>query len=154
MFKPHDFFEFAKELKNFTSQYPEANKRTIISRMYYASFLVIRDLLKDMLQNTTVKAQFDALYTDPCIHGVVMDALNIADTHTRNLLHTLRKKRNEADYRLRSKNWNKEINQVLPITEKLIARKATDLPSKFSQHLATIQTKVEIWFSRMSKRYQ
>ena len=86
MFDPHDFYEFAKELKNITSQYQEANKRTIISRMYYASFLIIRDLLKDKLQKTTVKAQFDALYTDPNIHGLVMDAILIADGHARSLL--------------------------------------------------------------------
>lgn len=154
MFDPHDFYEFAKELKNFTSQYPEANKRTIVSRMYYASFLIIHDLLKDTLKNTNVKAQFDALYTDPNIHGLVIDAVRIADKHVRNLLHTLRKKRNYAEYRMKSKNWDKEVEEVSQITEELIVKNAPDLPSKFSQNLGVIQDKVELWFSRKCKRYQ
>jgi hypothetical protein len=154
MFDPHDFYEFAKELKSITSQYQEANKRTIISRMYYASFLIIRDLLKDKLQKTTVKAQFDTLYTDPYIHGLVMDAILIADGHARSLLYTLRKKRNDAEYKMRSKNWDEEIEKVSQITKELIVNKFPGLPSKFDQQLPTIQDKVEMWFSRKCKRYQ
>jgi len=154
MFNPQNFFEFAKELKNVTSQYSEAKKRTIISRMYYASFLVIRDLLKSELQNTTVKPQFDALYTDTYIHGVVMEALQVSDIHTRNMLRNLRRKRNDADYRLKSKNWDREIEDVSRKTEELIVRRSSGLPAKFGQHLNTIQSIVEKWFTWKSKKYQ
>lgn len=154
MLNPHDFFEFAKELDNFACQYPEAKKRTIISRMYHASFLVIRDLLKAVLQSTTVKSRFDALYTDPTIHGVVMEAVEVSDIHARNLLRTLRRKRNDADYKLRSKDWDREIEDVSRKSEEIIVRKAPALPAKFTQNLTAIQDIVEKWFVRKSKRYQ
>ena len=154
MFNPKDFFEFIKELGSFACRHQEAKKRVIVSRMYYAPFLMIRGILKTKLQSTPVKSWFDVLYTDSCIHGVVMEALEVSDIHTRNLLHTLRRKRNDADYKLRSKNWDREIGDVTPIANELIVNTTSNLPQKFSEHISAIQDIVEKWFIRKSKRYQ
>ena len=152
MFRSLDFFEFAKELRGSTFTYQEASQRTMISRLYYACFLAIRDQIKQQVQNTSVKSLYDSLYTDPYIHGVVMDVANIADRHARNLLRKLRDKRNNADYKPRMRNLSSETDNAFRMAETLVTQRIPNIPNKIVQHLNRIQDKIEEWHIRQAKR--
>jgi len=151
MFKPSDFFEFAKELEGYTFRYVDACKRTMISRMYYAVFLSVREIIKDKLQGTAVKSMYDSLYRSPFIHRVVLDITHIANPHTKNLLQDLQSERQDADYRLPITDLAERLNGASRITKELF-NKIPSLMSEIDQRLSQIQDKVEEWQAKESRR--
>lgn len=154
LFNPQDFFEFAKELRGCTFRYSEANHRTMMSRLYYASFLTIREYIRVELAKTPVESLYEELSKDPLIHGVVGQIVNIADTYTRGLLHKIRKKRIQADYQLQIKGLplSVRVNQSFLLTEKLFKKQIPLLPSQISRNIMAIQHKVREWYSKMEER--
>lgn len=123
---PGEFLDAARELSNgrcIAKDEPRA--RTIAGRLYYASYLTIRDALRHQLGDARFK---------PASHRALSKALKgasdpgVAELGTR--LDSLRKLRSDADYEL-TKAVGMTTAQLRVADATYIASNATKLAPKF-----------------------
>lgn len=151
---PLDFYELAKEVGSFSSSFPEALKRTIVGRMYYAIFLMIREELGTSLRSSTVKPMYDSLSQKGAIHSVIVDALKEIErsNHLGHVLYGMHRRRRTADYKLNvTRNWNQEITDSVSDAEELLRNKSR-MQTMFSRKSLEIDNLVLIWHSRISTK--
>jgi uncharacterized protein (UPF0332 family) len=144
---PLDFYEFAKEIRSSTSSFPEAKKRTIVGRVYYAVFLMIRDELGQSLVNSPLKSVYDSLSQQGLIHSLVVDVLKTIETssYLGNVLYGMHRRRRTADYRMQAaKNWDNEINDIVADAEEMLRNRST-MHTMFSQKGPEIDTVIASW---------
>ena len=151
---PLDFYGLAKELKTRSSSYPEALKRTIVGRIYYAIFLMVRDELAVALRGSQVEPLYGSISQMGAIHTLVMDALSKIerDRHLSNVLYGMRRRRGTADYRTQTSrmlNWDNEIDDIVSMADEVLQNRPRLQPS-FSQKLFEIETLVTLWHSRVA----
>lgn len=150
---PLDFYGFAKEIRSSASSFPEALKRTILGRIYYAVFLLVRDDLSSSLQNSAYKLVYDSMSREGLIHSLVVDALKEveASNHLGNVLHGMGRRRRDADYKMHiTKNWDREINDSISDAEEML-RNRTTMQVLFSQKGPEIDTVIAIWSARVAR---
>jgi hypothetical protein len=154
MFDPKDFYNFADEIKIFTSRYIEAQQRTQASRIYYSCFLAIREIIRNSLASTPEKAQYDQLSRSQYVHGAIDQIVTIADHHTRSLLVKLKKNRQLADYELVTSGRTPALitNQSFYLGRKILTQKIPSLPSLVNRNLATIEILVKKIYEEMQKQ--
>ena len=151
---PLDFYGLAKELRTKSSNYPEALKRTIVCRFYYAIFLMVRDELNVALKGSQAEPLYSSISQMGAIHTCVMDALSKIerDRHLSNVLHGMRRRRDTADYQtqtLRKLNWDNEIDDIVSMADEVLQNRPKLQPS-FSQKLFEIETLVTFWHSKVA----
>lgn len=114
MFNPLDFLNFVKNLS--TTNYHEARVRTIIGRAYYATFLKMREWLKDKGYD------FPSGISEPHNHRLVQDYLfqEIQQRGPKDRLHELRQLRNDADYNLDIQLTTKEVQRAIGLAENIL----------------------------------
>ena len=150
---PLDFYEFAKEIRPNTSNFPEAMKRTIVGRVYYAIFLMVRDELGQSLQNSQFRSVYDSLSQQGPIHSLVVNVLKEveASNHLGNVLYGMGRRRRDADYKMHmTKNWDREINDSISDAEEML-RNRTTMQTLFSQKGPEIDTVIVSWSARVQK---
>lgn len=146
---PLDFYEFAKEIRSNASNFPEARKRTILGRIYYAVFLLVRDELGLSLQNSQFKSVYDSLSRQGPIHSLIVDVLKEveASNHLGNVLYGMGRRRRDADYKMHiTKNWDREISDSISDAEEML-RNRTTMQTLFSQKGPEIDTLIASWQS-------
>lgn len=114
MFNPLDFLDFVKDLT--ISNHEEAKVRTIISRAYYAAFLVMREWLK------TKGYKFPKGRKESLNHENVQNFLFL-ETQQRgpkDRLHMLRQLRNDADYDLNKQLSSTHVQKAITLAENVI----------------------------------
>ncbi|MGA9388584.1 MAG: hypothetical protein WBV70_07160 [Candidatus Bathyarchaeia archaeon] len=151
---PLDFYGLAKELRTKSSNYPEALKRTIVGRFYYAIFLMVRDELGVALRGSQAEPLYSSISQMGAIHTLVVDALSKIerDRHLSNVLYGMRRRRDTADYRtqtLRKLNWDSEIDDIVSMADEVLQNRPGLQPS-FSQKLFEIETFVTFWHSKVA----
>jgi uncharacterized protein (UPF0332 family) len=114
MFNPVDFLTFVKNLS--TTNHHEARVRTIIGRAYYATFLKMREWLKDKGYH------FPSGISEPYNHRQVQDYLfqEIQQRGPKDRLHALRQLRNDADYNLNIQLTIKEVQRAIELAESIL----------------------------------
>jgi len=104
MFDPKDFVELCNDLMRFSTSFSEAINRTIAGRAYYGSFLLTREKVRALCRGSAVERQYNLLCDDPraggLIHEAVIRITKQIDPFAGDLLLSLRKRRNRADYDL------------------------------------------------------
>jgi uncharacterized protein (UPF0332 family) len=144
LFDPMNIYQFTKELEGFDSQFVEAKERAIVSRVYYSIFLTIRELLRKEVKNTPAEPLYDQLYKDAYIHAVVIESLAQCDVHSKSLLSSLRKNRNEADYNIDTKNYGSVRDNFSNAEE--LTKRYTDISQGFKSNSYEIQEIISKWF--------
>jgi hypothetical protein len=150
---PLDFYEFAKEIRSNTSFFPEALKRTILGRIYYAVFLFVRDDLSLSLQSSPLKLAYDSMSREGLIHSLVVDALKEVETsnHLGNVLFGMGRRRRDADYKMHiTKNWDREISDSISDAEEVL-RNRSIMQTLFSQKGPEIDSLIANWSARLAK---
>lgn len=148
---PLDFYKFAKEVKGYSSNFPEALKRTIVGRIYYAIFLMIRDDLEVSLKHSGAGPMYKSLSQKGLIHSLISAVLRKVErtNHLGNLLYGMRRRRGTADYKLKgSKNWDKEIGEITLQAEELL-RNQSKMQTLFSQKSIEIDTLIFDFHSKL-----
>lgn len=146
---PLDFYELAKEVGSFSSSFPEALKRTIVGRIYYAIFLMIRK----ELGTSAVKPMYDSLSQMGLIHSVIVGALKEIESsnHLGNVLYGMGRRRRTADYKLNvRRNWDQEITDNISDAEELLRNKSR-MQTMFSRKSLEIDNLILRWHSKISK---
>jgi uncharacterized protein (UPF0332 family) len=149
---PLDFYELSKEIRSSSSRFSEALERTIVGRIYYAIFLMVREELRTALKGSRYESLFDSLSQKGVIHSLVVQALSKIEVnrHLSNLLYSMRRRREAADYRMRgTKNWQREIDDTILEAEEILQDRSRLQPS-FSQEIAEIETLVLTWHSKIA----
>lgn len=148
---PLDFYELSKEIRNSTSSFPEALKRTIVGRIYYAVFLTIRDELGIALRGSRYESIYRSISQKGVIHSLVWRALReVNDGHLSSVLHRMRRRRDAADYRMQIiRNWEREIDDCILDAKEILQSRATLQPG-FSQRFAEITTLVLTTHSKIA----
>lgn len=151
---PLDFYNLGKQLRSYTCSFPEALKRTIVGRIYYAIFLMVRDELGASLKGSYVEALYDSVSQKGVIHSLVIEALSKTDPnlHLRGILSGMRRQRDAADYRIRTtKNWDREINDIISMADTILQSKSLLKPS-FDQEIGDIELLVLEWHSKIASK--
>lgn len=151
---PLDFYNLGKQLRSYTCPFPEALKRTIVGRIYYAIFLMVRDELGASLKGSYVEALYDSVSQKGVIHSLVIEALNKTDLdlHLRGVLSGMRRQRDYADYRIRTtKNWDIEINDIILMADTILRSKSKLKPS-FDQKICDIESLVAEWHLKIAAK--
>lgn len=151
---PLDFYNLGKQLRSYTCPFPEALKRTIVGRIYYAIFLMVRDELGASLKGSYVEALYDSVSQKGVIHSLVIEALNKTDLdlHLRGVLTGMRRQRDYADYRIRTtKNWDIEINDIILMADTILRSKSKLKPS-FDQKICDIESLVAEWHLKIAAK--
>jgi len=151
---PLDFYNLGKQLRSYTCPFPEALKRTIVGRIYYAIFLMVRDELGASLKGSYVEALYDSVSQKGVIHSLVIEALNKTDLdlHLRGVLSGMRRQRDYADYRIRTtKNWDIEINDIILMADTMLRSKSKLKPS-FDQKICDIESLVAEWHLKIAAK--
>ena len=114
MFNPHDFLALVRNLS--TSNHQEARIRTIISRAYYATFLMMREWLK------TKGYKFPKGKKESSNHEKVQDFLfdEIQQRGPKDRLHKLRQLRNDADYDLNKQLSSSHVQKAMALADSII----------------------------------
>jgi len=114
--------EIASQKDSIAPDRSEAAARTVISRAYYGSFLQYREHLLTLLKSdATLGPQFETLYTETEMHGIVVDVLKVLNYALGSGLGDLRFKRNDADYALaRALTW-KSAEECLGLAKSILA---------------------------------
>ncbi|MBC7094869.1 hypothetical protein [Thermococcus sp.] len=141
VFDPDGFFRLAeilesrdyKELERVNSakegdknlqNLEEALFRTIISRLYYYVFLTFREIIKKQIKEHNPylydTLEYKSFWDDHRIHGFVADVLSEISSDYGGFIKSLRRLRNDADYRLEKIITENEINKARSIVNKLI----------------------------------
>jgi len=121
MFNPLDFIDVAEFLEESKLDKKEAKNRTIIGRYYYASFLFLREILKENLKNYNSKEAKEFLYLIELSnsHKIILDFLNMLKKEdgkfrkVYNALYILRDLRNASDYELENPARAKSIKEMV-----------------------------------------
>jgi len=114
MFNPLDFLTFVKNLP--TTNHHEARVRTIIGRAYYATFLKMREWLKNKGYN------FPSGRDEAQNHRLVQDYLfqEFQQRGPKDRLHDLRQLRNDVDYNLDIEFTITEANRAIRLAESIL----------------------------------
>ena len=146
MFSPKLFIELAQSLIK-KRDYSEAGARTAISRIYYGTFLIIREEIDKILnqENTDMGSKniWNDLKKQAWVHAIIIEILKKTDKTMGDKLFALRRNRNESDYEI-----DKEINWYIA-EDTLI--KAERLLKDFQTKLPQLSKKLEnenflVWF--------
>jgi len=116
-FDPELFKELAETLL-YDSDYDyidEARCRTVISRLYYAIFLRIRETLLSVFRELNARTLdlFKRLYRTGEIHATIRDVLMFIDPFIGHLFANLGQLRRDADYNLRKRILPEETEEAL-----------------------------------------
>lgn len=114
MFNPLDFLVFVRNIS--ISNRKEAKARTVISRAYYATFLAMREWLKDE------GYRFSGGKKEHYNHQEVQDNLfrRIGQRGPKDRLHTLRQLRNDADYHLNKSLTPNHAHKAITLADSII----------------------------------
>lgn len=148
---PLDFYEFAKEMRALACKYAEASKRTIVSRIYYAIFLMVRDELNRSLVGSSIKSLYDSVSQRGPIHTMVVQALGkIGDGHMEGILRHMQRRREGADYKmLKIADWESEIADIILEAEEILQNKSNLQPG-FSEESYEIEQLITFWHSKIA----
>lgn len=117
-FELSEFLTVAEQLIRDSKYKNQAGFRTSVSRSYYAAFLVVRKKLEDL--GIRIKRGYEQ-------HQDVIDKLMDKNyTNVGNKLHSLREKRNDADYQLHA-NINDELAKECTKLSSLVINSSSDL---------------------------
>ncbi len=123
-FNPLDFHHFAtflaKQLSRIPSDLEQAAIRTSVSRAYYASFLLIRDLILLRYEKTLPQDLKRVIRTNKA-HRVVTRILELTDPVHAHYFINLRKLRNRADYETKESLMHKDLDKALKLAEAIVS---------------------------------
>ncbi len=108
---PHEFLEIANQLYEDKDYQFESGWRTIVSRAYYSSFLASMKKLEDL------GASFSNVDR---IHQEVIEAMMDKSSPVANKLETLRKRRVDADYKMKASISKGECPNLLRLAELIL----------------------------------
>lgn len=117
VFQPSEFLTVAKQLIRDSKYKNQAGFRTSISRSYYAAFLVIRKKLQEL--GEPIGKGYEQ-------HQVVINALMGKNSSLGNKLHSLRDKRNDADYQLHA-NINDALAKECAKLSSVVINSSSDM---------------------------
>jgi uncharacterized protein (UPF0332 family) len=123
-FSPLDFYRFAallaQQLSRIPSDLEQAAIRTSVSRAYYASFLLIQDLILLRYGKTLPQDLKRAIRTNKA-HRVVARVLELADPVQAQYFINLRKLRNRADYETGGSLLRRDLVKALKLAEAIVS---------------------------------
>jgi hypothetical protein len=139
-------------MRSYTSGFPDALRRTIVGRTYYATFLMLRDELGLALKGSRYEALYDSISQKGVIHSLVWKALRmIDDGHLASVLYQMRRRREQADYRMLAiRKWEKEIEDIFLEAEEILRSRSTLGPG-FSREIADIEDLVLKTHSKIAR---
>jgi len=119
-----DFYRFAKflaqQLSHIPSDLEQAAIRTSVSRAYYASFLLIRDIILLRYEKMLPQDLKRVIRTNKA-HRVVARILELANPMHAQYFINLRKLRNKADYETRGSLSHRDLVKALKLAEAIIS---------------------------------
>ena len=120
-FNPEDFLKLAEQLyKDRGYQHvEEAAFRTSISRAYYATFLRIREVIREILSRTYIIDYFEEVARTGRIHSCIKNLLGGVDRYMGSIYGRLLFLRRRSDYDLRSSISYKDVEEALGIAKRI-----------------------------------
>jgi len=115
MFDPIEFYKFSEEMLGFHSS-KESARRSVVSRSYYAVFLIVREKLRRTHPNEVHDNAFDH-------DGIVKALKSRGYVYEAQKCFDLKDERHEADYKLNIPCTDKKANDVLADARDLIENK-------------------------------
>jgi uncharacterized protein (UPF0332 family) len=123
-FNPLDFHHFAtflaQQLSRIPSDLEQAAIRTSVSGAYYASFILIRDLILLRYEKTLPQDLKCVIITNKA-HRVVVRILELTDPVHAQYFINLRKLRNRADYETKESLMHKDSAKALKLAEAIVS---------------------------------
>jgi len=105
MFDPIEFYKFSEEMLGFYNS-KESARRSVVSRSYYAVFLIIREKLR--------KTHPDEVHDNALDHAGIAQALKKRGyDYEAQKCFDLKDERHEADYKLNNPCSDQKANDVL-----------------------------------------
>ncbi len=131
-FSSLDFYRFAtflaQQLSRIPSDLEQAAIRTSVSRAYYASFLLIRDLVLLRYEKVLPQDLKRVIRTNKA-HRVVARVLELTNPKHAQYFMNLRKLRNRADYETKESLLHRDLVKALKLAEAIVSN-ANSIVSK------------------------
>ena len=124
-FNPIDFLRLARQLYKDRDyiQIQQAAYRTSISRIYYAVFLLMRELISKKAAETSLATEYSKIAKSGRIHSFIKKSLEKSDRYLGKIYGSLFLKRKLADYEMEKEFYAKDIEEALKISEEIMNRK-------------------------------
>jgi uncharacterized protein (UPF0332 family) len=123
-FSSLDFYRFAtflaQQLSRIPSDLEQAAIRTSVSRAYYASFLLIRDLVLLRYEKVLPQDLKRVIRTNKA-HRVVARVLELINPKHAQYFMNLRKLRNRADYETKESLLHRDLVKALKLAEAIVS---------------------------------
>ncbi len=124
-FNPIDFLQLARQLYKDRDyiQIQQAAYRTSISRIYYAVFLLLRELISEKAVETSLAMEYSTIAKSGRIHSFIKKSLERSDRYLGKIYGSLFLKRKHADYEMEKEFYAKDIEEALKISEEIMNKK-------------------------------